>query len=254
MTDLRILIFSLFTLLAHSPALWSQTVNPEEMPRPERELPTIQLQPVLFYNYELPEMYYLDGFNQFKKLAVSTRNPGAKQKVQVSNGGFDLYRKQTVEGITTMQPVIKLPVSSRVDNAYLFFYADSNGKLQHSVIEDSPERHPAQTVRFFNLTDEEVMALVNDQTYKLSAGEERVSPNVGGNNFRFRISFAMKEGKGYQQYTPVKVYKFITPDTRALMVVSYQLDEREEDASGNREKYWRPFMSSSMSRVPVSLN
>ncbi|WP_269541202.1 hypothetical protein [Cerasicoccus fimbriatus] len=235
-------------------SVWAQDIVPEEMTRPEKELPTVRLQPILFFNHELPEMYYLDGYNQFKKLSVSKNRPGAQQKVQLDGGGFSLYRKQVIEGVTKMSRIITFPYSSKAGSAYLFFYADENGGLKYQVVEDSAGKHPAQTVRFINLTDNDIIALVNDKTYSLSPGDDKTSPEVGENNFRFRLSYAMNEGGKFLQYTPVKLYKFITPNSRALMVVSYQMDEKENDGSGRREKYWRPYMMSAITRVPENSN
>lgn len=109
----------------------------------------------------------------------------------------------------------------------LVFYHDNRGRSLHQFLDVSAEKHPAGTVRMFNLTDRRIAFSAGGNPVPVPPGKDARTSPVVGDRGRFPFYY-LEERQGTAPYeSPNTPMRFRQPGQRVLVVFTYV--PRQED-------------------------
>lgn len=178
------------------------------------------------------KLYFQNSQGDYAPLKIATSGRGKINLIQ-RKPTLTLYRSEVVDGEKIMKPALTLNLPAGASRALLFFYLDSDDKVQYRILRDSPEMHQGGQLRVLNLTEQDVVVLIQNEQMKLVPGQEETK-DVHNGDKKFSFAFAMLEPKPFK--SPVKTLPMRTVNHRLLIVFTY-LKKPVYDNAGNIASY-----------------
>ncbi len=175
---------------------------------------------------EPPPLFYMNASGKPAPFAVGMQGRGPVNRVPVGET-LRLMRevKDPATGATTYPPVLDLPLSARQTPALLVFFHGPNGAITHRLIEDDPSVHPANSVRFLNLSAHEVACKVDSDTLVLQPSDGRTVRVANPSAFVYVYGARQPDGSIFK--FPPNRLKFPRDDMRLLVLFSTLPDQVE---------------------------
>lgn len=209
--------------------LFAFALHAAPMTPPPREVGALYLT-----NREPPPLFFMDAEGKPQPFSIGMRGRGAPNKIP-AGPSLRLLRhaKDPATGESTLQPAFEAPLPAGAAPVLLAFYHGSDGKITHRLIEDDPARHPPGSVRFLNLSGQEVACKLDDQGFLLQPHDGRTVPVSNPAAFIYVYGARQPDGSIFQ--FPRNRLKFPRPDMRLLVLFATFPDEIEETASTRRQ-------------------
>ncbi|MFA6286160.1 MAG: hypothetical protein WC661_02150 [Opitutaceae bacterium] len=222
---LVVLLFVIAVFPVHVPA---QNQAPGKIP-PTRELVAVSITDDL-----VPELFYQTVKNDYAPFIVGQNTAGAPQKIGVGPA-LPLFRQiKSPKGDTTYTPVAQLNLpSGKPDSKWLLaIYLDPTGNPTYRAFEQPSSNTPAGSVRFINLSSQEVAYKLNETITKLSSGEARMAPALFTANETFTLAYGVQRSDGRIDRSTTKQL-FLPSEDMRLLVLFATRRERLTQSSGS---------------------
>lgn len=175
---------------------------------------------------QTPELFWLDleidpygeERREYRPLDIGDDLRGTPARIPV-RPPLHLYRRQTdAEGRPRWVPALDIPEAEEGDRLLYLLYRSSEGNPAMRFLDESPEAHPAKTVRVANLSDQPMAVTIGGppvpvpgQTVKL-AGTPAFKP---GGRFQFTYGITLRNSSFT---SPTKNLRFRTERDRLLIL------------------------------------
>lgn len=194
-------------------------------PAPLREVTALYLT-----DREPPPLFFMDSEGKPRPFAIAMQGRGATNKIPVGNSLRLLHRvTDPATGEITLKPALETALPAGTSPVLLAFYYGANGAITWRLIEDDPARHPAGSVRFLNLSGQEVACKLDNQVFQLQPSDNRTLPVANPAAFLYVYGARQADGSIYE--APRNRLRFPRPDMRLLVLFTTYHEEIEPGQS-----------------------
>ncbi|WP_269522579.1 hypothetical protein [Coraliomargarita parva] len=183
------------------------------------ELVAIRLEAINLTHETLPGFYFRGITGEYEPLVVGDRRRGDLNQLAVSSS-IVLYLKGVDEnGDEIMKPIVSESAPDQLGRYIIFFFRDASGGFKTRIVSNSAIEHPGGSVRIINLTQLDIVCLLDQERVALSPGVDLVRSIGSTGKDRFRFAFGLIEPKFYK--SPVKTLPLRSKEQRVLTLFSY---------------------------------
>jgi hypothetical protein len=191
------------------------------------EIPRFTLAAVSVGVNPVPVLYWMDiefdvlgnPVPQYRILPLGEGSRGSSVAIPIPRTQpVQLFGQKNSEmGTPVWEPRITLPERKEGDQLLMVFYQTEEGRKRIYYMEESPESHPAQTVRVVNLSEQNLVVSIGKPEL-IPPGKETLlgKPDMDANN-RFLFSYGATFPTGPWQ-SPRKALRFRHPHHRLLIL------------------------------------
>lgn len=199
-------------------AIWMTALAPFSSAQ-QVEQPTFDLEAIyLVNNRPAPEIYFQDVEGNYIQLKLAGRRGQVNQVLPKSP--LKLYKKGVGEdGKEIFEEALSMRLPVNDGRAILLFYMDEVGKVQYQILEDPDDKHPGGSLRIYNLSNQAITCLVDQDRLDINPNSEKIVDVLNGQK-RFNFAFGLLKPTPYR--SPIKTLPMRTDQHRLLVVFSYE--------------------------------